>query len=101
MNFFSYAKTAKDLSARLHDQMNTPMETAIHWVEHVAKFKGASHLRSAGLDLTYIAYYNLDCWAFILSVCVLTIFAAYKLIKSVYKSLLSKISYANIKSKAE
>ena len=61
--------------------MNSPMETAIHWVQHIAKYKGAPYLRSAGIDLPFHVYYNLDCWAFIIFVCSLLLFTIFKMIK--------------------
>jgi len=96
----SYAKTAKDLSDRLHDQISTPMETAVHWAEHIAKFKGASHLRSPGLDLPFIVFYNLDCYAFLLFVCFLVIYTTYKVISSIYQFILHKVSYPSSKVKS-
>lgn len=38
----------------------TPTETMVYWSEYVIRHKGAPHLRSAGLDLNYFQYHNLD-----------------------------------------
>lgn len=65
INFFSYTKQAQLISDRFRDQPLTPLETAIHYVKHVAKNKGAPHLRSVAVDLPFYALYNLDVWAFI------------------------------------
>lgn len=62
--FDSYAHRVKLSSDRFRDQLNTPLETAIHWVKHVAKNKGAPHLKSVAVDLPFYALYNLDVWAF-------------------------------------
>lgn len=48
----------------------TPLTTAVYWVEYVARHKGAPHLHSAGQDLSFLQYHNLDVFGFI-------IFAAY------------------------
>lgn len=69
--------------------MNTPMETAIHWVEHVARFKGAMHLRIAGIDMPFYEYYSLDCWAFIIFMCVLLLLIIFKTIKRIVRLFLS------------
>lgn len=53
-------------SARYHDQLQSPLKTAIHWIEHVAKTNGAPHLRSVAVDLPLYQLYNLDCLAFVL-----------------------------------
>lgn len=55
-----YADNAKTVSERYRDQQNEPLKTAIYWVEYVARHKGAPHLRSAGQDLSFIEYHNLD-----------------------------------------
>ncbi|XP_055304709.1 UDP-glycosyltransferase UGT5-like [Sitodiplosis mosellana] len=81
----SYANTARLISGRYHSQMNSPMETAIHWVEHIAKFKGAPHLRSAGIDQPFYVYYSLDCWSFIIFVCSLVLLIIFKTIKCVVR----------------
>lgn len=87
--------------------MNSPMETALHWVEHIAKYKGAPHLRVAGIDLPFYVYYNLDCWAFIIVVCSLISFIIFKIFKKIIqhflpktsiKTKISKTSKAKIKS---
>lgn len=61
----TYAENAKIASDRFRDQIATPLDTAIHWVKHVAKNKGAPHLRSVAVDLPLFVYYNLDVWAFV------------------------------------
>lgn len=47
------------------------METAIFWVEHVARHKGAPHLRSAAVDLPFYVYYSFDIYLF----CILVVLA--------------------------
>lgn len=37
-----------------------PLETAIYWVEYIARHRGAAHMHSAGQDLSFLAYHNLD-----------------------------------------
>lgn len=71
--------------------MKTPLETAIHWVEHVAKNKGAPHLRMVAIDLPFYALYNLDVWAFIVTV----IFIALLVLKKVTSAALNTVSSKN------
>jgi glucuronosyltransferase len=35
----------------MKDRLMKPLDSAIYWIEHVIRHKGAPHLRSAGLDL--------------------------------------------------
>lgn len=70
--------------------MNTPMETAVHWVEQIAKYKGAPHLRISGIDMPFYAFYNLDCWAFIIAICSFISFIIFKIFKKIIQHFLPK-----------
>lgn len=54
------------MSDRYRDQPLTPLETAVYWTEYVARHKGAPHMRSPGLDLSFFAYHSLDVFAALL-----------------------------------
>lgn len=56
----SYEQQAKVISSRYRDQIKTPIETAVYWVEYVVKHGGAPHLHSAAVHLPFYKYYNLD-----------------------------------------
>lgn len=85
--FFRYAQNAKLISARYRDQPMTPMETAVYWVEYVARHKGAPHMRSASLDLSFIAYHSLDVWALF----AVTVYAFLWSTKTILRCVLRKI----------
>ncbi|XP_041451016.1 UDP-glycosyltransferase UGT5-like [Drosophila obscura] len=53
-------KKVQDMSDRYRDQLETPLERAVFWVEHVTRHKGAKYLRSASQDLNFIQYHSLD-----------------------------------------
>lgn len=36
------------------------METALFWVEYIARHKGAPHLRSSSVRLSLLCYHNVD-----------------------------------------
>jgi len=55
-----YRENAQRLSHMIRDQPLTPLEQAVYWTEHVIRHKGAPHLRSAVLDLTWYQYFLLD-----------------------------------------
>lgn len=76
----NYAKKIKQLSDRYRDQPLTPLDTAIYWTEYVARHKGAPHLRSAGLELSFFAYHSLDVFAALLA----AVYLAWRLIKYVF-----------------
>jgi glucuronosyltransferase len=49
-----FKERAKLMSEINKDQMNTPLERAMFWTNHVLKFKGAPHLRSSARQLNFI-----------------------------------------------
>lgn len=87
---------AKMVSNRFRDQRNTPMETAIYWVEYVVRHKGAPHLRVGAVDLDFAVKYSLDVIGFIVFSCILTAYVVLKIVKIV----LSRTNrYENFKRK--
>lgn len=48
------------MSSIFHDRPMSALNTAVYWVEYVIRNKGAHHLRSAAVDLTWYQYYLLD-----------------------------------------
>ncbi|XP_055303125.1 UDP-glucosyltransferase 2-like [Sitodiplosis mosellana] len=91
----SYAENAKIISSRFRDQPLFPLELGMHWVKHVAKNKGAPHLRSVAVDLPFYKLYNLDVWAFIFIVVLLGTLATLKTIKLI----ISFVFTSNVKRK--
>ncbi|XP_023717901.1 UDP-glucuronosyltransferase 1-8 [Cryptotermes secundus] len=55
-----YRENAQRLSRIYRDQPLTPLEQAAFWTEYVIRHKGAPHMRSAALDLTWYQYFLLD-----------------------------------------
>ena len=58
--YYRYREKAQHLSRIYRDQPLTPLEQAVYWTEYVIRHKGAPHLRSAVLDLTWYQYFLLD-----------------------------------------
>ncbi|XP_055384245.1 UDP-glucosyltransferase 2-like [Condylostylus longicornis] len=84
---------AKEVSKIYKDQPLTPLETAIFWVEYVARHKGAVHLKSGGQELSFIEYHNLDVWAIIL----MAFFIPLCLVQMCLRSICRKICRKNKK----
>lgn len=96
---FRYAKKAKTISGRYRDQPLTPMETGVYWVEYVIRHKGAPHLRSAGQDLTWISYHNLDVYAFLLVIMYTLFWVTKFILLSILRKIFKKISSLSDKKK--
>lgn len=56
----SYKKNAELTSRIFRDRPECPRETAMYWVDYVIRYKGAPHIRSAGLDLAWYEFYLID-----------------------------------------
>lgn len=83
-------------SRRFRDQPNHPLQTAIYWVEYVARHQGASHLQSSGRLLGFWAANNLDVYAIWGGVLV----AVTILIKMAWQTVRSRFKKAILKQKA-
>jgi glucuronosyltransferase len=50
----------KQLSRAFRDRPQSALETAVFWTEYVIKHRGAPHLQSAAVDLSWYQYLLLD-----------------------------------------
>lgn len=72
----TYRDNIQHLSQLHRDQLMSPMETAIFWIEYVIRNKGAAHLQSAGFTLPWFSYFCLDVALFFIGVTAAFIWAA-------------------------
>ncbi|KAJ9601567.1 hypothetical protein L9F63_000310 [Diploptera punctata] len=79
-----YRENMQKLSRIFRDQPLPPLEQAVFWTEYVIRHKGAPHMRSAALDLTWYQYYLLD----VISLLVLTVIFIITVIVIICKRLL-------------
>ncbi|KAF5300890.1 hypothetical protein FQR65_LT09053 [Abscondita terminalis] len=61
-----YRKNIQTLSKRYRDRLNTPLETAVFWVEYVLRHGSAEHLGLAARDMYFYEVANLDIYAVLL-----------------------------------
>jgi len=73
------------MSSIFHDRSMSAMDTAVYWVEYVIRNKGAHHLRSAAVDLTWYQYYLLDVITFLIIVLLFFICICYFVTKLTMK----------------
>ena len=80
-----YKERVMKASEIFRSQVQSPVERATFWIEHVCRF-GGGHLRSAGNDLPLYSYFMLDILAFVIIFFLLIICVTYMTIKfTVYK----------------
>ncbi|CAG7724754.1 unnamed protein product [Allacma fusca] len=68
LNETSFKEDAQRLSSIFRDRINSPLETAMYWIEYVMRHKGAHHLRSAARKLNFFQYHSLDVIATLIAV---------------------------------
>lgn len=58
-----YLDRAKELQTLWKDNMIKPMDEFVWWIEHVVKFKGAKHLKTHAINISWISYLLIDVFA--------------------------------------
>lgn len=61
----------------------SPLDTAIYWVEYVARHKGAPHMRTAAVNMPLYQYLLLDVIVFVLIVLLIFLTIIYKIMKCI------------------
>jgi glucuronosyltransferase len=57
---FSYTQNTERISRLFRDRPLSPLDTAVYWLEHVIKHKGAPHLQSPAAVSPWYQYYLID-----------------------------------------
>lgn len=68
----SYLNKAREISAIFKDNIVSPLDEAVWWIEHVAKFRGAKHLKSHAVNMSWFSYLLLDVFG-VLTLCLLSV----------------------------
>jgi len=77
----------------------SPEQLIVYWTEYIHRHKGAPHLKSHALNLTWYQYFLLDVIAAILILSLIFLFVCYTIIKIIYKNSLKYLR--NFKPKSE
>lgn len=56
----TYRQQAKYISDTFNENIVQPMDEAMFWIEHVAKFNGAKHLKSHAINMPWFKYLMVD-----------------------------------------
>lgn len=64
-----------------------PLETAIYWIEYVARHKGAHFMKTGAVGMPFYQYYLLDVIAFILTVLTILFYISYLILRSLLRLL--------------
>ncbi|XP_030745756.1 UDP-glucuronosyltransferase 2B13-like [Sitophilus oryzae] len=85
-----YQLNAKALSSRFKDRPLPAMDTAVYWIEHVARHKGADHMRSPAINLPFYQYFLIDVIAFLALVSLISSYLFFRISKVVLRSVLTR-----------
>uniref|UniRef100_A0A0P6EHC7 UDP-glucuronosyltransferase n=1 Tax=Daphnia magna TaxID=35525 RepID=A0A0P6EHC7_9CRUS len=67
----SYAEKMEKVSELIRDQMETPLDRVIYWIEYIIRHKGAPHLRTASRKLSLHQRFLFDVMLFVFLVGIL------------------------------
>lgn len=81
---------------RFKDRPMSPAQTIDYWTRYVIRHKGAPHLKSHALNLTWYQYLLLDVLGVLFLIILFILFVMYKCVK-----LIKKIILRSTKSKSE
>ncbi|ALC39400.1 Ugt37c1, partial [Drosophila busckii] len=85
-----YAQAIRRFSRLYRDRPLSARQTVLYWTEYVLRHHGAVHLQSTAVHMSFIAYHNLDVYAFLISVATLLLLLAKLVIKIICCSLSQK-----------
>lgn len=77
----SYAARAKEVSAIQNDNLADPMDEAMFWIEYVCRHRGAKHLKSHAVNMSWFSYLLLDIVLVMLLIIALNVFLVYLLVR--------------------
>lgn len=92
-------KNAKLTSERFKDRPISLEKSIVYWTEYIHRYKGASHLKSHALNITWYQYFLLDVIATLLICIFVILILSYKILKLFYKY--SSMYLQNFKTKSE
>lgn len=65
----------------------TPQESVVYWSEYVVRHKGAPHLHSRAVDMSYIALNNIDVILFLSFVVLVYMWITFIVVKMCFRKV--------------
>lgn len=91
-------KNAKTASKIFKDRPMSPTQSVAYWTDYVLRHKGAPHLRSHALSLSWYQYFLLDVIAVVLVFISLVLFVSYRIYKRICKYVFKHSQNVKVKS---
>ncbi|XP_054760273.2 UDP-glucuronosyltransferase 2C1-like [Lytechinus pictus] len=86
LNDESYRISAQRASFIMRDQLASPLDTAVFWIEHVIKF-GGDHLRLRATEMGFIELNSLDVVAFLVVLSLILLYIDYLVLRGCYRCI--------------
>lgn len=77
----------------------SPLDTAIYWVEYVARHKGAHFMKTGAVGMPFYQYYLLDVIAFLLAIISIFCYLVYLTLRLVLRKMFANPAKTNDKLK--
>ncbi|KAF5289141.1 hypothetical protein FQR65_LT02031 [Abscondita terminalis] len=97
LNNPSYKENAKRQSKIMKDQVMKPLDNAIFWIEYVIRHRGAPHLKSAALNLSWYQYHLLDVMLVFFLILLTSLFIIKVIFRVIWKYFFTKKNTGKIK----
>lgn len=78
-------ENVKTASKIFKDRPMSPANLVVYWTEYVLRHKGAPHMTSYAINLSWYQYYLLDVIALILVFIIVVVFTFYRIFKFISK----------------
>ncbi|XP_025194800.1 UDP-glucuronosyltransferase 1-7C-like [Melanaphis sacchari] len=92
LNNKKYSENAKNAMKIFKDRPMSPKSSVVYWTEYVLRHRGAPHLKSRALNLTWYQYYLLDVMAFAFACIFFAVFVIYNIFKCAARVMCTKMS---------
>jgi hypothetical protein len=89
LNNPKYKENTLEITNRLKDQPQTPMDRAVFWVEYVLRHNGAHYMQTSAQYLNFFEYHNLDIYATFALIAFVAIFIPIYITRKVLKIICS------------
>nr|CAD7449942.1 unnamed protein product [Timema bartmani] len=101
INDSRYRKNVIHLATLLNDQPQTAMERAIWWTDYVLRHKGATHLRTAAVDMPCYQFLLLDVIAFIFLISIIVLLIVFIAVRALSSDLIANMNTNATAAEAE
>ncbi|EDW97151.1 uncharacterized protein Dyak_GE26220 [Drosophila yakuba] len=92
-----YSEKVASFSSLYRDRPMTARESVVYWSEYVIRYRGAAHLQSPVVHMSFIAANNIDIYALLAVLLLALIF----LLKTLFKLIFSKLCSKSKKKKTQ